>query len=72
MIDDYKKASGDVWKFFKKYFDGDGSDEYWREVIDKSNDIAEMYKDTELHYYVSKYLVLCVGVLNERQRNKAL
>lgn len=70
-IDDYKKASGEVWRLFKSFFDGDGSDKYWSEVIEKSNELADKYKDTELHYYVSKYIVLCVGVLNERSK-KAL
>lgn len=72
MIDDYKKASAEIWNFFKKNFDGDFSDEYWRRVIEESNNMAEKYKDTLVKRYVSKYLILCVGELNERAKNKAL
>ena len=69
-LDEYVKASAEVWTFFKSHFDGDNTDEFWRRVIDESNDIAEKYKDTPLKHYVSRYLVLCVGELNERIKNK--
>ena len=69
-VDDYKQASREIWAFFVKYFDGENTDEFWCRVIEESNDIAEKYKDTPLKHYVSRYLVLCVGELNERIKNK--
>lgn len=69
-LDEYAKASAEVWTFFKSHFDGDNTDEFWLRVIDESNEIAKKYKDTELKDYVSKYLVLCVGVLNDRAKRR--
>lgn len=40
----YKDAITDVWRFFKRYSDGNGSDAYWDSLVDEIYDIVNRYQ----------------------------
>lgn len=64
MIEEYKKASGDVWKYFKNHFETSDDDEYWDEVVKCASKIAKKHEGTPLEAYVREYIVVCVNELS--------
>lgn len=67
-IDDYKKASGEIWRYFKRFFDTSDDDDYWKAVIECANELGEKYEGTQLEQYVIDYLVVCMNELNRKHK----
>lgn len=60
-IDEYKKASADVWKLFKQYCEPQDNDAWWAELSDESDKVCEKYQNTPLKDYVLDYVVCCMN-----------
>ncbi len=67
MIDEYKKASGDVWLFFRSHFERQDED-YWEKVIYDADAVAKKYEGTPVESYVRKYVIMCIDELKRKHR----
>ena len=68
MIDEYKKASGDVWLFFRKHFKTRDDDEYWEKIFEEATEVVKPYEGTPAEEYARKYVVLCVNELARKHK----
>ena len=74
--DDYipmaQKATGEMWKLFKKYFqkisDNNMSDYDWANVSDMTSKVGEEYRRTPIWIYAMNYAVICVHELDRIDR----
>lgn len=56
----------DIWGLFKKYVDGQKSDEYWQNVTDGARALGKKYADTP-QYQFAKDLIF--SILSELERS---
>ncbi|HIY02400.1 MAG TPA: hypothetical protein IAA26_11235 [Candidatus Blautia faecipullorum] len=56
----------EAWQLHKRFYNNDGSDQAWQEIVDTSSEVAEKHKDSG-HYEFIKDLILLVLAELERQ-----
>lgn len=61
----YFNLWGEAWSFHKKYSDVNGTDKYWKQVIDESGDIMKEYEGKP-EYNFMKNLIMAVALELER------
>jgi len=66
LIEDYKKASADVWTWFKKNYEAKDADDWWMKLYDSSNRLCEKYTESPIKEYVIEYVVLCMSDIHRR------
>lgn len=59
-----KDIYNDVWFFYKKYLDGDGTDQYWDNLVHEAQEIVDKYGQDKF----SRELI--GAVINELAREK--
>lgn len=62
FMDEYKKASKDVWAFFQKHF----KNADWDAAVKEVSDIGRKYENTEVEEYTRAYLVVVMNELGRR------
>ena len=59
-----RKASADIWKFFKMYAGiKTKDDEKWEECLKVADELVKLYEGTEAEKYARKYVVLIISEL---------
>ena len=63
----------ETWRFHKKFYDNDGSDQTWEQIVNESSEIARKYEG-KLQCDFAKDLILAVlseiERVDRRQRQK--
>lgn len=67
---DFRETYFDVWqetwRFHKKFYDNDGSDQTWEQIVNESSEIARKYEGKP-QYNFAKDLILAVISEIERE-----
>lgn len=58
-IEQYRKASSEVWACFKKHYFAPKNDKDWSAWVSESDAVWWAWKDTPQKNYVTKYLLAC-------------
>ena len=59
----------DCWRFYKKYVETKITDEYWKNMISESEQIAKKYNDSK---FVTDLLVVTCDELQRRMKGKKM
>lgn len=62
----YFNVWSQVWQFHKRFYDNDGSDQAWEQVVNESNKIVNEFRDKPQYAFI-KDLVLATLSELERQ-----
>ncbi len=61
---------GDIWGFFKKYYNTPQNDDAWEQLISECNAIHSKYKETQIANFCGDLLISCVDEIERRNKNE--
>lgn len=63
----YWSLFGDIWGFFKKYYD---TPRNWEQLMSECNMIYSKYKETQIANFSGDLLISCVDELERRDKSE--
>ena len=68
----YQDVFNTIWKEFREDVDNvNNSEEFWKEVLTKYNDMYEKLRGTSCEKFANKMILLCVNELEDIWRRSA-
>lgn len=57
----YFELWNQAWIFHKKFFNSDGSEKTWKQIVDESGEIAEKYRNTPQYTFMKDLILVVVS-----------
>lgn len=66
----YFDAWQEAWRFHKKFYDNDGSDQTWDQIVDASGEIVKEYDSKQTYGFVKDLVLAVLGELERMDKHK--
>lgn len=71
---DFKAKYFDLWKsawnFHKRWFNNDGSDDTWKQIVEESGDILKEYENMPQYDFIKSLLLSVIDELEKNDKEK--
>lgn len=55
---------GDIWNYWKKYYNPEDNDEYWHNLVEEANELARRHNHNN---FLEGMILLCVDDIEKRE-----
>lgn len=66
----YFDVWSEVWQFHKKFYDNDGSDQAWQQIVDSAGGTVNKYKGLPQYDFIKDLILAILAELERRDRIK--
>ena len=60
----------ETWRFHKKFYDNDGSDRTWEQIVDESSHIAKKYEGKPQYNFAKDLILAVISEIEKKDKER--